>query len=187
VSDPAVSVSFEFAVGFGGDRIMGASGWEYVALYEGGVEQSLRALQQKVFDEEFAHGRNPDYFGVPVQTYGSLEELWADEEFMGECGTHTVIDVYRLIAADAKLGRHEHYNTIGPLTDERLEHYFGTTTPSLAQYQAAMDRDHQLVYTHPRTERILTDEAELRWTGRYVVVYTDGQPTHLGVFGRSGD
>ncbi len=166
---------------------MGASGWEYVTPYEGTVEQSLRALHQKVFDEEFAHGRHPDYFGSPMQTYGSLEELWADEEFMGECGTHTVIDVYRVIAADERLGPHEHYNTIGPLPDERLEHHFATTQPTLRQYQEAIEHAHQMVNTHPRTEQILIDEAEDRWTACYVVLYTDGRPTHLGVFGSSGD
>lgn len=166
---------------------MGGSGWEYVTPYEGSVEQSIRALQQKVFDEEFAHGRSPEFFGIPVETYGSLEELWADEEFMGEIGTHTVIDVYRPIAAGAKLGPHEHYNTIGPLTDERLEHYFGTTQPTLRQYEEAIDHAHKVMFDYPRTEQVLIDEAEQRWTARYVVLYDDGRPTRLGVFGSSGD
>jgi hypothetical protein len=154
---------------------VGASGWEYVTAYQGTVADSVRALQQRVFDEEFA------------QDYGSLEELWADEEFMGEEGTHTVIDVYRLVAADERLGPYEHYNTIRPLADDRLEHHFGTTTPTPAQYQAAIDHAHAVMFTHPRTEDVLIDEADLRWTARCVVLYTDGKPTHLGVFGSSGD
>jgi hypothetical protein len=166
---------------------MGGSGWEYVTPYEGSVEQSLRALHQRVFDDEFAHCRSPDYFGSPMQTYGSLEELWADEEFMGNIGTHTVIDVYRLVAANEQFGPYEHYNSIRPLPDERLEYFFGTTRPTLRQYQEAIDHANQVVFTHPRTGRLLTDEADTRWTARYVVLYDEERPTHTGVFGSSGD
>ena len=160
--------------------------WDYVTPHEGSVEQSLRALQQKVFDQEFAHGCNPDYFGSPMETYGSLEELWADEEFMENVGTHTVIDVYRLVAVDEGLGAYEQYNTIRPLSDERLQHFFATTKPSLRQYQEAIDHSNHAMNSS-RVEHVLTDEADAGWTARYVVLYTDGKPSHMGVFGSSGD
>ena len=167
---------------------MSGSGWDYVTPYEGSAEQSLRALHQKVFDEEFAHGRNPELFGHSMPTYGSLEELWADRQFMDEVGTHTVIDVYRHIPADGQLGPYEHYNTIRPLSDECLEHYFGTSRPTVQQFREAIDHADQVIrIPPPRSERVLLDEADARWTARYVVLYTDGQPTHMGVFGSSGD
>ncbi|MFG2265808.1 hypothetical protein [Streptomyces sp. NPDC048720] len=37
-----------------------------------------------------------------------------------------------------------------------------------------------------RAEKLL-DECRMRWTGVYVVLYTGDEPTHLGIFGFSGD
>lgn len=165
---------------------MGASSWEYVTAYEGSVEQSLRALHQRVFDE-IDHGPNADEQGNPLPDWTTLEDLWADEVFMGEVGTHTVLDVNRLIAADAQLGPYEHYGTIRPLTDDRLEHHFGTTEPTLPQYEEAVAEANRRIFQNRPTEPTLLDEVDRRWTGRYVILYTDGRPTHLGVFGYSGD
>ncbi|MFI7366132.1 hypothetical protein ACIBO4_28710 [Streptomyces sp. NPDC050149] len=33
----------------------------------------------------------------------------------------------------------------------------------------------------------LLDECRMRWTGVYVVLHTDDKPSHLGIFGYSGD
>ena len=33
----------------------------------------------------------------------------------------------------------------------------------------------------------LLGDREMRWTGFYVFLYTDGEPTHVGFFGLSGD
>ncbi|WP_405536689.1 hypothetical protein OG787_27090 [Streptomyces sp. NBC_00075] len=38
-----------------------------------------------------------------------------------------------------------------------------------------------------RSGETLIDECRMRWTGLYVVLYTGDEPTHLGIFGHSGD
>ncbi|MFF0777716.1 hypothetical protein [Streptomyces sp. NPDC003720] len=39
----------------------------------------------------------------------------------------------------------------------------------------------------PDRAETLLDECRMRWTGVYVVLYTGDEPTHLGIFGFSGD
>lgn len=67
------------------------------------------------------------------------------------------------------------YHTVRPLPLDRLVHHFGTGRPTVEQYTRAI------------AGRALQDEADMRWTGRFVVLHTDGEPTHLGLFGYSGD
>ncbi|WP_171072440.1 hypothetical protein [Streptomyces sp. DASNCL29] len=38
----------------------------------------------------------------------------------------------------------------------------------------------------PDPDEVLTGECRTRWTGLYVVLHTDGEPSHLGIFGYSG-
>ncbi|MGC0375201.1 hypothetical protein [Streptomyces sp. SAI-229] len=70
---------------------MGAGGWEYVTAYEGSVEKSLEALHRQVFDELYGHD----------DMYGSLDDPWADEELMGEEGTHSILDIQRVVHSTA--------------------------------------------------------------------------------------
>ncbi|MFI6965744.1 hypothetical protein [Streptomyces sp. NPDC050255] len=39
----------------------------------------------------------------------------------------------------------------------------------------------------PDPDSTLLDECRMRWTGVYVVLHTDDKPSHLGIFGYSGD
>jgi hypothetical protein len=147
---------------------MGASGWEYVTPYEGSVEKSLEALHQRVFEELYGGD----------DTYGGLDDLWADEEFMGEEGTHSVLDIQRVVHSTAALSPRnvEDYGTLRPLAHDRVVHHFGTGRPTPARFSEL-------------PERTLFDECDMRWTGVYVLLYAGAQPepTHLGVFGYSGD
>ncbi len=62
-----------------------------------------------------------------------------------------------------------------------MVHHFGTERPSVDQYEelvAAADEEY---------EGSLLDECQMRWTGYHIVLYTADRPTHLGVFGFSGD
>ena len=156
---------------------MGGSGWEYLTPYKGSVEASLTALHEEVFVQERLN-----------EHYASLAKLWADEQFMGEVGTHTILDVYRVVEStetpDWRTGRD--YNTLRPMAPERLVHHFGTETPTVGQYQAKMAEANAALYA-PQYEPTLLDEAEMRWTGRYVILCEDGVPIRLGVFGSSGD
>ncbi|MFD7875499.1 hypothetical protein ACFV5G_15570 [Streptomyces sp. NPDC059766] len=96
---------------------MGASGWDYVTEYEGDVRAALKALHARVFQEEY--GDDEDY--------ASLEDLFADE-YMAEEGTHTVLDITKVVATDAPPERYvpADYRTLRPLARERVRHHFGT-------------------------------------------------------------
>jgi hypothetical protein len=154
---------------------MGASSWEYLTPYAGSVEASLEALHAQVFQQKYGG----------TDAYRSLAELRADEAFIGEEGTHSILDIHRVVhTADVPdPDRDEDYNTLRPLGSDRLAHYFGTDRPSVRQYEEQIAAAHQA----DRFEESLLEECRMRWTGVYVLLHTDSQPTHLGVFGYSGD
>ncbi|MEV7525080.1 hypothetical protein [Streptomyces sp. NPDC091371] len=157
---------------------MGASGWDYVTGYDGDVAAALAALQARVFQEEYGDGA----------CFRSLEDLYADEEFMGTEGTHTILDIVRVVATDDPPNRSviDDYGTLRPLSPERVVHHFGTERPTVEQYEQLLAAAHD-ARSHEEYERSLLGECQMRWTGCYVVLHSDGIPTHLGIFGFSGD
>jgi hypothetical protein len=160
-------------------RVMGASTWGYVTPYRGSVEATLKALHDEVFQELFGDD----------EEYGSLDELYADEE-LGESGTHSILDVHRIVeTTEPPQQREADYFTLRPLPTTRLVHHFGTDRPTVQQYEDAMARAYDAVRTRPlwAEDTTLLGEDRMRWTGVYVVLYTDSQPTHVGFFGSSGD
>ncbi|MFK4111910.1 hypothetical protein [Streptomyces sp. NPDC002176] len=154
---------------------MGASGWDYVTPYRGNVEATLEALHDEVFRELYGGG----------EEYGSRAELYADEEFMEEEGTHSILDVRRVAG---KPGSAKSL-TLRPLPAARLVHHFGTDRPSVRQYEDAMARAHEVLESgRPADEgTTLLGEHRTSWTGVYVVLHAEGRPTHVGFFGSSGD
>ncbi|MFF4231191.1 hypothetical protein [Streptomyces sp. NPDC001820] len=159
---------------------MGASGWNYVTPYRGSVKATLESLHDEVFQQLYGDG----------EEYGSLEELYADEEFMGEEGTHSILDVYRIVETTTPpKERRKDYFTLRPLTPERLLHHFGTDYPTVQNYEDAMAQAHDAMRTrHPmETDTTLLSEDRMRWTGIYVILHSDGEPTHVAFFGSSGD
>ncbi|MEV8453680.1 hypothetical protein AB0467_13205 [Streptomyces sp. NPDC052095] len=157
---------------------MGASGWEYLTEYDGDAGAALDALRARVFREEYGDG----------SAYRSLEELYADEEFMEEEGTHTILDIVRVVAIDdpPEPFRPSDHGTLRPLAADRVAHHFGTDRPTVEQYRKLVAAFEE-VTSHEEYERSLFGECRMRWTGCYVVLHSDGSPTHLGIFGFSGD
>lgn len=157
---------------------MGASGWEYVTAYKNSAEESLEALHRQVF-----HDYGDD------DTYRSLDELWEDEEFMGEEGTHSILDIQRVVHTTAAPSQHNHedYGTLRPLVRDRIVHHFGTDRPTPGRFEELLALAREADRLPPDPEETLLDECRMRWTGVYVVLYTDDKPTHLGIFGYSGD
>ncbi|MFF0292099.1 hypothetical protein ACFYST_04090 [Kitasatospora sp. NPDC004614] len=145
---------------------MGASSWDYLTVYRGTPQKTLNALHAEVF-------AGTDWIGAGE--YESIEELWADEEFMGEEGTHSILDIPKAVLFSNDPAGYDDLGTVRPLSSARLLHHFGTDRPSVEQYRRAMEG------------RELLKETRLRWTGRFVVLYTDAEATHFGVFGYSGD
>ncbi|MFJ1883605.1 hypothetical protein [Streptomyces sp. NPDC088137] len=162
----------------GEDGSMGASGWDYVTRYDGDVAAALGTLQAKVFQEEYGDGAR----------FPSLKGLHADEEFMGTEGTHTILDIARVVSTDdppTRSGVADH-GTLRPLALNRVAHHFGTDRPTVGQYEELAAAANE-AESHEEHKRSLFGECQMRWTGYHVVLYSDGMPTHLGIFGFSGD
>ncbi|MFF4210384.1 hypothetical protein ACFYZE_13705 [Streptomyces sp. NPDC001796] len=157
---------------------MGASEWEYVTPYEGTVEKSLEALQARVFQEDYGD----------AGTYRSLEELWDDEEFMSE-GTHSILDIDRVVHTTAAPSSYNirDYGTLRPLAPDRVVHHFGTDRPTPGRFEELLAQARTTRRFGPDAVETLFDECRMRWTGVYIVLYTGDEPTHLGIFGYSGD
>ncbi|MEU7110780.1 hypothetical protein [Streptomyces sp. NPDC046182] len=157
---------------------MGASGWDYVTTCDGDAEAALATLQAKVFQEEYGDDAR----------YRSLEDLYEDEELMGTEGTHTILDIDRVVATDdpPSSSAMSDYGTLRPLALDRVTHHFGTDRPSVEQYEELATAAHEAA-SHEEYEQSLLGECRMRWTGNYVVLYSGDRPTHLGIFGISGD
>ncbi|MEU6535234.1 hypothetical protein [Streptomyces sp. NPDC047000] len=158
---------------------MGASGWEYVTPYRGTVEKSLEALHARVFQELYGDDT----------TYRDLEELWQDEEFMGEEGTHSILDIDRVVHTTTAPSNHNvaDCGTVRPLAHERRVHHFGNDRPTVPQFEELLAQARAALGGGPDRADTLLDECRMRWTGVHVVLYTGDEPTHLGIFGFSGD
>ncbi|MEU3607492.1 hypothetical protein AB0E83_18915 [Streptomyces sp. NPDC035033] len=156
---------------------MGASGWSYVTEYDGDVEAAVEALHARVFQEEYGDG----------SSYESLDELYEDEEFMGTEGTHTILDLDRVVATDTppSPSRSSDHGTLRPLARDRVVHHFGTAEPTVEQFEKLIAAG--WAARHEEYERSLPGECRMRWTGYHVVLHSGGAPTHLGIFGFSGD
>ncbi|MFI2373089.1 hypothetical protein [Streptomyces sp. NPDC018833] len=129
---------------------MGASGWEYVTPYEGSAEASLAALHAQVFQE---------FYGDD-DTYRSLEDLWADEEFMGEEGTHSILDIQRVVHSSAAPSPRdvEDYGTLRPLAHDRIVHHFGTDRPTPGRFEEVLAQAYAANRIPPASEETVLDE-----------------------------
>lgn len=144
---------------------MGASGWAYVTEYKGDLESSLAALHTSLFDG------GETYFRRVIEEWelpqpASLQELWSEPyyEFMGEHGTHSILDVPTM-------------EDITLLSAEETGQTFGTEHPTRVDWDrveaASPGGPHQLVGE--------------RWTGRCVLLFKDDQPEEVAFWGFSGD
>jgi hypothetical protein len=162
---------------------MGASQWSYVTPYRGGIEASLRELQERVF-------RNGEYYWFweqypgdqPLPRPATIDGIW-DTETMREIGTHSILDVDRVLTAtDPPVrGNLSDYETVRPLAMERVRHHFGIGRPTRAQFESiALDLESP-------GHRDFMNELKMRSGGLYVLLYEGDVVTDIGFWGYSGD
>lgn len=170
---------------------MGASGWDYRAPYAGSVEATLLAVQEQVLlrcdfiwpwddsEDEAIDPRYAEFFeeedrqDVPWPL--SLADLNAAkeiEEFWDE-GTHSILDMDRVIAADS-----DEVGAIRLLSPAELNGLFGTQQPSAADFDRMRQAGLGVPHSHLCGER---------WTGRGMVIFEDGAPAEVFFWGFSGD
>jgi hypothetical protein len=152
---------------------VGASGWEYVVPYQQDLGAALECLRREVFAAgDFV--RPSSVFDLPdpasVDDLTEREEYW---EFMGESGTHSIIDVLSVILTGSD---GEDYGTIRPLSETEYAGLFGTVRPGRADYEPLAG-----------TERLHDYVTGGRWTGRAAVLWGNAAPAEIVFWGYSGD
>jgi hypothetical protein len=149
---------------------MGASSWDYIVPFQDDIIEAMLELQRQVF----AAGKFWKGYSNEFDT-GSLEELLSmkDTQHFWEWGTHSILDMDRLIYPDEP----DEEDTDGAITmfpDDETLRYLGSDRPSRQDFDRARDD--------------LMMNADLpRWHGRYVILYDDGKPAEIAFFGYSGD
>ncbi|WP_200216820.1 hypothetical protein [Micromonospora coerulea] len=154
---------------------MGASCWSYTVPWQGDPGAALDELQARVF-------RDGDYWWAvgnycpgaddvdPTQRAAapgpsSVDELWS-HEFVQESGTHSILDVDRVLAPGKKPG----FGGLEALTTAEARKLTGGGPLTRAHLPLPMD---------------LVRE---RWTGRWAVLHdAEGNPAELHFWGYSGD
>jgi len=142
---------------------MGASGWDYVVAYQDDVAAALRELRARAFAEG-------DYYwpGEPSARPATPEQLWEDEAVQYS-GTHSILDVDRVVAAD-EAGES---GTVGVLDPDEFLAGSGIPYLTRAVFEQAQEGDGLL----PE-----------RWSGYAVVLYSEtGRPVEIAFWGLSGD
>lgn len=107
---------------------------------------------------------------IPETVDDLLQELYG--EFMGTSGTHSVIDMLRVVPTEVQ---DQEYCTIRPLTAEETAQLFGGPTPDRLDFDAV-----------PATT-LLDSVTGGRWTGRSVALWAGGKPDEIAFWGISGD
>jgi hypothetical protein len=149
---------------------VGASGWRYVTPYQSDFGAALRTLRADVLASGEYYG--PTEWGLPAPT--SPDELLENPiywEFMGTSGTHSVLDVDRVIATEDE---HD-FGTVRPLSLEAIRAGFGCDQPSLADFNDTDFEDLDALEEVPK------------WSGHCMALYEDGIPRALAFWGVSGD
>ncbi|WP_030411417.1 hypothetical protein [Streptomyces sp. NRRL S-1448] len=149
---------------------MGASGWRYVTPYQSDFGAALRTVRAQVL----ASGEyfSPTEWGLPAPASpGELFENPVYWEFMGTSGTHSVLDVDRVIATEEE---HD-FGTVRPLSVAAIRVGFGSDQPSLADFNGMDPGDLDALEEAPR------------WSGHCMALYEDGVPCALAFWGVSGD
>jgi hypothetical protein len=147
---------------------MGASGWKYIAEYEEDLTAALRRLHLTVFEaRDYYWPARGDDEPVWPTTFNELAENLTEE------GTHSILDIRWVTESDGD-DRFAHSRA---LTDAELQRHFGTTRPTLEQFESA--------YSDYGNGGLAA--AAPRWSGLSATLYHDGVPDKIAFWGFSGD
>jgi hypothetical protein len=150
---------------------MGASDWVYLVPYQADLQAALDGLRRQVFGAgEYI---SPVTWGLaPPESVESLAQQEYYWEFMGDHGTHTIIDVLEIVPYD--MGEQEP-GTVCAFTDDEYEDFFGSTRPTRPDWERF------------RSDPLFTEYVAARWTGRAMVLWADDAPSEVAFWGYSGD
>jgi len=173
---------------------MGMSGWTYRVPFDEDAGRAFTALQQRELADGHYHwkeeptadeladilARFPEWeqFRVPAPprptSLEHLAQLKDDEEYdFWAWGTHSILDMDRVEPANAEADLD---GGLRLLSAREVRKLLGGDHPSAEDFEAAYHR-------HGSGMGV----AHSRWTGRYTVLYRDGEPHELAFWGFSGD
>jgi hypothetical protein len=144
---------------------VGASAWLYVEPHRGDVEASFNALRERVFNSDDYYWIDNGYLGPRRATLVELDQLKGHGRFW-DVGTHSIIDMDRVVRA-----RSDQEGAVRELPRRAAKRLFGTRKPTRADFDA---HEKDLPYLR-------------RWSGLYQLLYTEDVPTHIAIWGFSGD
>lgn len=169
---------------------MGASSWNYWVKYQPNPEKALQDLRQAVFladwqDQNIDLREAMQFNGIMDED--AIEAAIRDTEgdpiarllaSKGFDGTHSVLDMISGVAEGSKDEIDwlelvaEGFGKVYPLSTQELIRMFGTDHPTHEQIENKM---FDLMSSCPR------------YTGKYLVSYTNNQPDEILFVGKSGD
>ncbi|MEU8288934.1 hypothetical protein AB0C01_31805 [Micromonospora sp. NPDC048905] len=136
--------------------------------YQPDLDAALDALRDTVFAEGdywWARGETPNVASDYPHRPATMEELFNDE-WVQEMGTHSILDVYRVLA-------------------EREKPDFGTVEPVSAAEALREAGTERLTREHLDAIKGLASQA---WFGRCAVLHDEqGKPEEIYFWGYSGD
>jgi hypothetical protein len=142
---------------------MGASGWDYLVPYDGGVAATLKRLRADVFAAGDYYW--PDSRNRPKPA--TEEELWADEN-VRESMTHSILDIFAVGTGDPDGERT--FGRTFEVTEAECAAVFGTPHPTANDLGADL-------------ELLLAG----RGVGRHLIVHGADGPAQILFFGATGD
>ncbi|MEU7925376.1 hypothetical protein [Micromonospora sp. NPDC049107] len=148
---------------------VGASGWSYYVAYQPDLQVALDGLRRQVFETGDYWWAVPYEYGKSAADFPNRPmteaELWADESVQ-ESGTHSILDMSRILADGEEPG----YGTIQPVIEAEAIEYLGTR---------------KLTRSHVEAIEPLANRS---WFGRCAVLHdADGNPSEIYFWGSSGD
>jgi hypothetical protein len=148
---------------------VGASGWDYYVPYQPDLQAALQELRRRVLDSGDYWWAVPYEIGKSAADFPNRPkteaELWA-AEVVQESGTHSILDMSRVVGADEEPG----FGTVQPVTEAEAVEQVGVATLTRAHVDA------------------LQPLAEQRWSGRCAVLHdASGEPSEIYFWGASGD
>jgi hypothetical protein len=147
---------------------VGRSGWDHIVEYRGDPAAALADLRAATLasGDYFWDDSSEEYIGPRPTSLAELDALRESDEYW-EIGTHSVLDVDRLIGSREP----DRDGTVRQLTDEEAVVFFGTSTPTREQFEAAAE-------PLPDVEG---------WSGFCQLLYADDRPTEIAFWGATGD
>ena len=150
---------------------MGASDWHHVVPFQPDLTQALADLHRQVVAAGAFYWPLRESPDDPLPT--SLDEILHEPE-LEYSGTHSVLDIGRVIDAEAE----DEFGALRPLTAAETVELLGAARPTRADFGRGYGDG-----TGP-----LLNEAQ-RWSGYAVPLYDgdDATPASIGIWGYSGD